>query len=517
MSLKKLAGETAIYGISSILGRLLNFVLITPFVTLPDVMTPSEYGVVSDLFFSTAFLIALLVFRLDTAVFRFASRPEYSAQAVSIRAGKLVGVGILIFLLIVFLLQHPIAQWMAYPGRTDYVWLLALVVATDAFSAIFLAKLRLDQRPWFFAGVNIVNILVNIVLVYFFLYYVPCWEAEGTILPWLPVMDSVGYFFVAVIIAAVVKLLLLVIDFIRLQSSRPAQETAKNSTFILPPSSQISSAKKKPKAASPSVGTLVTYAAPLVIVALAGIVNTLIGPTMIKSFYGETTGTNLYWSGQYGAAMKLAVFLTLFTTAYNFAAEPFFFRQAGKDPKSADLKIYASATRAFAWVCSMAIAGILLLLPLLQYYLGEDLREGLVVLPILLAANFLLGLYYNFAMAYKLTDRTLLGGGIALVGSAIVLLGNIVFLPHYGILAPAWSGFACFLVMCSLAYAVSRKYFPVPYPIGRIALYAGLTAGVVFLGWPLENIWYRIGLLILFGLGMVGLEWRWLRTVLGSD
>jgi O-antigen/teichoic acid export membrane protein len=256
---------------------------------------------------------------------------------------------------------------------------------------------------------------------------------------------------------------------------------------------------------------MLVYAAPLVVVAVCGIVNTLVGPTMLKNYSGGSITDNLYWSGQYAAAMKLAVFLTLFTTAYNFAAEPFFFRQSGKDPKRADLMIYANASRAFALVTSLAIAGIMLLLPILQFYLGRNLREGLEVLPILLAANFMLGLYYSFAMAYKLTDKTYLGGLIALVGAAIVLAGNILFIDDYGIFAPAWAGFACFFVMSLLAYLVSRRHFPVPYPIGRFVLYALATAAVVYLGGGWESIWARIALLLVYTAGMIGLEWKWLR------
>lgn len=509
MSLKRLAGETAIYGISSILGRLLNFVLITPFVTQPEIFSPEEYGVVGDLFFWTAFLIAFLVFRLDTAVFRFANRPEYSARAVCRKAQQLVLTGVVVVIGGGLLFSTQLAEWMAYPDRVVYIQLFLLIVAFDALSAIPLAQLRLEQRPWFFAGVNLANIVVNIVLIYALLKFVPDWIAGGSDFSWYTQGDNVSYYFIAILVAAAFKFLLLVGDRWwkefkgkRLQGSNAPKKAMLDGALT-----------QAPNNAAPTWTTMLVYAAPLVVVAVCGIVNTLVGPTMLRNFYEGAGTDNEYWSGQYAAAMKLAVFLTLFTTAYNFAAEPFFFRQSGKDPNRADLMIYANASRAFALVTSLAIAAILLLLPVLQFYLGRDLREGLEVLPILLAANFMLGLYYSFAMAYKLTDKTYLGGLIALVGAAIVLVGNIVFIKRIGIFAPAWAGLACFFVMSVLAYLVSRKHFPVPYPIGRFVFYALATTAVVYLGWGWDNSWLRAGLLLAYTIGLLGVEWKWIKEV----
>ncbi|MEL6277003.1 MAG: polysaccharide biosynthesis C-terminal domain-containing protein, partial [Bacteroidota bacterium] len=265
---------------------------------------------------------------------------------------------------------------------------------------------------------------------------------------------------------------------------------------------------------SPGLKKMLAYAAPLVIVATAGIVNTLVGPTLIRRIYSDDLAVNEYWAGQYGAAMKLAVFLNLFIQAYNYAAEPFFFRSGGKDPRKVDRTIYADAARAFALLGSLAVAAILLLLPIAQQYLGEDLREGLGVLPILLVANLLLGLYYNFAIAYKLTDKTMLGGRIALIGSTILLLISILLMSKLGVYAPALGSLACFLIMCILAYRVSRKYFPVSYPIGRFALYFGLTAIIVYLGWQGESLFLRFGLLLVLTASLLAIEAPWLRRIL---
>lgn len=502
MSLQRLASETAVYGLSSILGRLLNFVVIVPFVTRPEVFTEEQFGVVGDLFFFVAFFIALLVFRMDTVVFRYASRAEYDATAVCRRAQRFVWVSVAIWTLGGLLLAGQIADWMQYPDRVLYIQLFVLIVSFDVLAAVPLARLRLEARPWTFAGVNLVNILVNIVLIYGLLWFVPRLVDAGRSLDWYDPLYKIAYYFIAILVASIVRYLLLLLD----RSLREKKHFDwRSSKPLNGPPNETNSA--------PSLNTMLRYATPLVLVAVCGVVNSLAGPSFLKMYDGGTVTQNLFWSGQYNAAMKMAVFLNLFTAAYNFAAEPFFFRKRGRNPTDRDLSLYADATRAFAWVCSLAIGGILLMLPLLQYYLGEDLREGLVVLPILLGANFLLALYYNFALAYKLTDRTYLGGWIALGGSTIVVVGNVLFIPAYGMYAAAWSSLLCFAFMTVAAYFVSRRYFPVPYPLGRIGLYLLLTAGVVALGWHLDSLLLRSGLLLVLTMILVGLEYRWLRAL----
>lgn len=514
MSLKKLAGETAVYGISSILGRLLNFVLITPFVTQKEVFSEAEFGIVGVLFFYTAFFIALLVFRMDTVVFRYASRAEFSANAVCKKAQQFIWVGVAIWTIGGLLLASNIANWMDHPDWTLYIQLVVLIVAFDVLAAVPLARLRLESRPWFFAAVNLANIFVNIVLIYLLLRYIPRWMADGnTSFGWYDENIKIAYYFFAILAAGALRYLLLLGDRLLKTSKINTDALLDNSSSGLRSSNVGNETRDTAFESAPTLATMLRYAAPLVIVAVCGIINTLIGPAMLEKYFGADSEESLYWAGQYNAAMKMAVFLTLFTTAYNFAAEPFFFRNKSKDPENQDLKLYARATRAFALVCALAIAGILLLLPILQYYLGEQLREGLEVLPILMAANFMLALYYNFALAYKLTDKTYLGGWIALGGSAIVILGNVLFIPSIGIYAPAWAGLACFSFMSFCAWLVSRKYFPVPYNLGKIALYALLTCLVVFIGWPLDNLLARIGLLIGFTILLIGIEWKWLRTI----
>ncbi len=542
MSIKRLASETAIYGLSSILGRLLNFVLITPFISQPDVLSPEQFGTVGELFFYTAFLIALLVFRMDTAVFRFASRPEYEATAVCRSAQRIVVAWVLVCCGGGLWLAPQLAQWLVYADRVEYVQLFLLIVAFDALAAVPLARLRLEQRAWMFAAVNLANILINVLLIYFFLAFAPKWLAQGH-LAWYREELKVSYYFFTVLAAGGLRYILLLVD--RWWQNRKQKNSssttsrqeiiavlATGSDAVLPATGAgrlerlsrllalgagaraIRRRKTTAQNAAPSFAMMLRYAAPLVVVAVAGIINTLAGPAMIKWFFSADYALNEYWAGQYNGAMKLAVFLTLFTTAYNFAAEPFFFRQAAADLPTTDRRPYAQATQAFAFVNALAIAAILLLLPILKHYLGADKQAGLEILPVLLAANFLLGLYYNFSIAYKLTDRTMLGGAIAVAGTTVFLLINYCFLPRWGLMATATATLACFLLMCLLAYQVSRKYFPVPYPLGRISLYVLLTTAIVALGWPLESLLARSSLLLLYLVGMLGMERNFLRGLL---
>ena len=224
---------------------------------------------------------------------------------------------------------------------------------------------------------------------------------------------------------------------------------------------------------------MLRYSLPLVLAALAGIVNQLVGTPLLKELGPGTTTENLELAGLYTAAAKLAVLMNLFVQAFNYAAEPFFFRQSAV---SQDRAIYADVARAFAMVGSLAFLGIMLYLDVIQYFLGASFREGLGILPILLVANFFLGLYYNFSIGYKLSDQTKWAGYIALVGSIITLVVNILFIPSLTIYAPAWASLSCFFSMSVAGYWLTRKLWPVDYRLDKMAYYL-LT---VLIAWGLS-------------------------------
>jgi len=396
MSLKKLGGETAIYGLSNVLGRLLNFIAVTPLLT--RVTANEEYGVIGVLFMWIGILTALLVFRMDTVVFRYASRAKNDSRAVFKTAQTFVTAVVVVVIGLALYFNNGIATWMDYPDRNSYITLFLITVAFDSLSAVPQARLRLERRPWFFVVVNLGNVVVNLLLIYLLLIY---WPEAGTLFGM--VYDDrflIAYYLFTIAAAAAFRYVLLLVDgLLRYGVSGDGEKALVGESTHLP-----------------SLGTMLKYSLPLTLVAVAGIFNALSGPWIIKWFYGSTTTGNLNFSGLFNAALKMAVFLNLFVTAYNYAAEPYFFRQAGSDLAKADRKIYADATRAYALLAAVSCAGILIFLPWLQLFLDPPDREGLFILPYLLAGNFCLGLYSNFSIAYKLTDNTYLGGGHRLTG-----------------------------------------------------------------------------------------------------
>ncbi|MEO0734967.1 MAG: hypothetical protein AAFZ52_19170, partial [Bacteroidota bacterium] len=420
-----------------------------------------------------------------------ASRKEYGAEAVFQRAQRFVMLIVSVTAGLFLIVSPTIANWLEYPDRTIYVQLVLATAVFDALSAVPLARLRLEQRPWFFVFVNLGNVLLNLGLIFWLLYL---WPQQKTLFGWEYLPEyQVGYYLITLAVAAGFRYLALLLD-------------------------GIFRARRSPKEnlPAPPLRRMLHYSLPLTLVGVAGIINALFGPSFIKFYYGETVTGNLYWSGQFNAALKLAVFLNLVVTAYQYAAEPFFFRQAGKDPAVADKQIYADATRAYALVGSLACAAILLLLPWLQYFIDEGEREGLFVLPLLLAGNFCFGLYANFAIAYKLTDKTYLGGAIALVGSVLAIGTGVVFIEDYGIYAPAAGMLVCYTVMCFLGWLVSRRYFPVAYPLGRILGYVLLASATIYWARTQDAMFVRIAALLALTTALLVIEWPWIRrTFLG--
>ena len=490
MSIKKLGTETIIYGLANILPRLLNFVLVTPFLT--RVMVSEDYGVVGTLFFYIAILIALLTFRMDTVVFRFASRKENDARAVFLKAQRFVLGAVVFFIGAGLLAAGPIAAWLGYPDRSIYVILFLITVAFDALSAVPLARLRLERRSWFFVATNLGNVVLNLALIFLLLGWWAGSEATLFGFTYEP-RYQVVYYLISIVIASGFRYLLLLGDGLVRYRNRPPAKFQN----------------------APGLGQVLRYSAPLTLVALAGIFNAQAGLLFITYFLGGDMTSNLYWTGQFSAALKFAVILNLFVTAFNYAAEPFFFRQAGDELEKADKTIYADATRAFAIVGTLVCAGIMIFLPWLKGFLGADLQEGLTILPYLLAGNFFLGLYSNFSVAYKLTDRTYLGGAIAITGSLICAGIGIGFINEYGIVAPAAAMTACYLTMCLLALRLTRRVFPVDYPLGRIVLYIVLASLAVYGAGALDAGLVSAGAVFLGLVAGIGLlERAWLVGVL---
>lgn len=448
--LRKLAGETAIYGISSILTRMVNWVLLTPYFTrrvFAD--NPAEYGQINELYVWIALLMVLTTYRMETAFFRFGRRQEDISKAFSTASWSLLGSTAFITALLLLLLP-PLAQALRYGDRPDYVLWFIFIVAADTLCALPFARLRLQGRPMYFALLKMSSIGLNIAFIFIFFELAP-WAAAkdwGWVKAWYRPEDKVAYVFIANFLASALLLLYFLPLYARLWHEGFDRALWRR---------------------------MLAYGLPLVPSGVAGVVNQLIGVPMIKELASPNLAHNFALAGIYAAAAKFAVMMNLFTQAYNYAAEPFFFRHSGA---SDDRKVYGAATQAFALVGCVAFLVIMLYMDVIQHLLGKNYREGLGIVPILLAANLMLGLYYNFSIWFKLADRTQYGSYISLAGMGITLGLNAWLIPHpqVGYYAPAWASLACYAFMAATAWHTGRRHYPIPFPIGRIGLYMLLTA-----------------------------------------
>ena len=439
--IKKLAGETAVYGLSSIVGRFLNYFLV-PLYT--NIFPASEYGIVVDLYAWVGLLMVLFVYRMETGFFRFGTKAEDRDKAYStLSTALLITTPVFCGLLIYF--SSPIAAWMKYSGQENYIIWFALILGLDALSAIPFARLRLDGRPWVFAGIKLTNIAVNIALNLFFLLLCPYLVNQGWNLSFIYNPNwGIEYVFIANLTASAITLLMLLPSYFKTRFQFDKALLRKTIVYILP----------------------------LVLVGLAGIVNEVIDRVLQKWLLPYDDTTNQAMIGIYGACYKLAMLLSLFTQAFNYAAEPFFFRNADRS----DAKpIYAKVALYFTVVGALGFLGITLYIDIAKWFIGSDYWDGLVVVPILLLANLCLGVYYNFAIWYKLKDKTIIGAYIASAGALITILLNIWWIPTIGYVGSAWATLICYASMAAASYVVGRKYYPVPYQIGRMLFYVGLA------------------------------------------
>lgn len=460
--LKKLAGETAIYGLSSILTRVVNWVLLTPYFTARVFAEqPADYGQINDLYFWIALILALTTFRMETALFRF-GRKSADLNATFSTGFVFLSLGVLLLLFAGLWWLQPLSELLHYGDRPDYVGWFIGIVAVDTLTTLPFARLRLEGRPIRFAVLKISAIAINLLLVFFFFELGPWFERQswGWLSSWYQPEDKVAYVFMANFMASAAVLLVFL----------PSLTGRMLSGFD-----------------RALWGRMMRYALPLIPAGVAAIVNQLVGVPMIKVLGGGSLVQNLALAGIFAAASKFAVLMNLFTQAYNYAAEPFFFRHSGQ---SQDRSVYGRATQAFALVGCVAFLGIMFYLDVIQYLIGKNYREALGVVPILLMANLFLGLYYNFSIWFKLADRTEFATYIALSGMVITLVINAWLIPNPKVsyFAPAWASLACYGFMALAAWISGRKYYPIPYALGRIAGYMGITMLFFLLGLGAEQI-----------------------------
>jgi O-antigen/teichoic acid export membrane protein len=441
--IKKLAGETALYGLSSIVGRLLSMLLV-PFYTRV-LATTNEYGAVIDLYATSAFIMVLFSYRMESAFFRFGTPEEDRERTYATGMLSLFGSTALIAGLLLLFAQN-IADALAYPDHPEYVRWFALILAFDCLAELPFARLRLEQRPRRFVAIRLTNIAVYIGMNLFWLVFCP-WAAEKGMdwvhVVWTPGL-GVGYIFISNLLASLVTLLLLIPQFRQIRWNFDREIWRK----------------------------MLAYASPLIIVSLAGIVDEMFSRSMLKFLLPGSPQENLGQVGIFGANYKLAALITLFTQAYRYAAEPFFFRNA----QSADApRTQAEVTKWFTITSAAGMLAILLFLDIVKYFIDEKYWGGLHVVPVLLVANLILGVYYNFSIWYRLKDRTGLGAWISVAGAVITIVFNLLLIPQFGYTGAAYVTVLCYAFMSAATWYTGKQHYPVPYPLARMGAYVALA------------------------------------------
>ncbi len=467
--LRKLAGQTAVYGASSIVGRLLNYFLV-PFYT--RIFTQEQFGVVTEMYAYVAFLVVILTYGMETAFFRFSSKTGNTARIYSTVLVSVISTSLL-FITICGILSVPLGNLLGYPNHTEYVSWFAIIVGLDAISSIPLAYLRQQNRPARFVIVSLSNVAVNIGLNLFFLVYCKShFETYGADSNWLvnavynPEI-GVGYVFISNLVASIVKILLLF--------------------------PQIFIAKVKYEWSL--MREMLKYALPLMILGLAGIVNETIDRVLLKHLLDMPKDEALAQLGVYGACYKVAIIMSLGIQAFRYAAEPFFFSQE-KQKDSA--QTYASVMRYFVILAAFLFLSIMLFIDVVMLFVGSDFREGQEVVPILLLAYMFYGVVFNLSFWFKLSERTNWGAAISIFGAIITISLNIWLIPIIGYMGSAWATLASYAAMMIVSYVLGQRYYPIPYDLRRIALYFALAVGLYFtsLFIPWQSNWIKYGLAI---------------------
>lgn len=443
--LKKLLGQTAVYGLSSILGRTLNYLLV-PLYTSVFEKHPEEYGVVSQLYAFVAFLMILLTFGMETTYFRFIQDSDNRKQVFQNSFLTVVLLNVLFFAGLLFL-NNDIANALLFTEHPEYIILMGAIVVIDATSSLPLAKLRAEEKAREFAIIQFssigVNIILNLVLLYFFVD--PEAPAKG-----------VFYILMANLASSLVKPIMLRKDFFGIQVKI-----------------DVSLLRK-----------MLVYAIPIVIAGFAGIINEVIDRIMLKQMlYDPANGYTAKMAdaeiGIYSACYKLAMLVTILLQAYRYAAEPFFFNQMKNQDRN---KLYVKLMNYFVAIVCLVFLVVSLNLDIFKFFISnETFWKGLPIVPVLLLANVFLGVYFNQSIWYKLTNQTKYGAYISIMGALLTIGINYLFIPKYGFVASAWATLIVYAFQMVVSYFWGQKHFPIKYNLRKFFLYLGLSILIYFI------------------------------------
>ncbi len=440
-------GDTAIYGTSSILGRILNWGL-APYYSF--IFAPEIFAVFTNLYAFVAFFLVFLTYGMETSFFRYASKSEnpdkvYSTSIISTFFTSLS------FILLVVVFRNELASIINYSDHPEYILWFGIILGIDAFISIPFARLRLNNRPIKFASLKFINIGITIFLNIFFLSICPAIlenNPDSFISAFYSSEIGVGYVFIANLLASVFTLILLIPEIFKVKLY------FEKSILI----------------------QMLSYGFPILLVGLAGAINQSIDKVLLPFLLPEDQNP-MYQLGVYGANFKLAVLMNMFIQAFRYAFEPFFFSQAAAKN---DPKVYATIMKYFVIFGLVIFLGMVLFIDVIKVVIDTEYHDGLKIVPVVLMANLFFGIYFALSLWYKLTDMTSFGAYIAIIGAIISISLNFLLIPVLGYVGSAIAIFVCFLVMMVVSYFLGQKYYPIPYNIKRISSYF-LLAGVLYL------------------------------------
>ena len=445
--LKQLFGQTAIYGFGTVVPRLLNYLLLTPFFT--RVFDLKEYGIITELYAYVVFLMIILTYGMETGFFRFAQTRKNDKQVFSTSLISIF-VSSIFFIVLTRIMSLPFSRILGYEENPEYIIWIGIIVGVDAFTAIPFARLRWENRPKKFALIKIAGVALNIGLNFMFLLLLPSLADKGSTTWLLKIYNpeiGVGYVFISNVASSLFTLVLL------------------SGTII----------SVKPVFDRKLWVNMIGYSFPLLISGLAGTVNEALDRVLLKHLL-QDPDSSLAQLGIYGANYKIAVLMTLFIQMFRYASEPFYFGNADK----ANARIvFAQVMKYFVIVSLLIFLGVNLFIDLFKHFIGSAFHEGLHIVPVILFANLLLGIFFNLSIWYKLNNLTKYGAMITIMGALITFMVNWFFIPLYGYNASAWAHVACYGSMVVFSWWLGKKYYPIRYPLKSIGLYIAL-AGIIY-------------------------------------
>lgn len=468
-----------LYGLGSIVPKLLNFAILTPFYT--RIFATGVYGTVTELYAYVVILMVIISFGMETGFFRFAQNKE-KLQSVFTSSFVFVSIIAALFLILVQFSVEPLSHLIKYDNNPEYIKWFSYIIALDALSAIPFAKLRQQEKAMKFAVIKMLNVIVNIGLViFFFIIWPRLWAAnpDAGINRFYDPMLGVGYVFIANLITSGIVFLMLSAELKDLRG--PLESKVMKDLF--------------------------KYSFPIVIIGVAGSINEVADKILLKFWLPEPHAA-MDMVGVYGANYKIAVLMTLFIQMFRYAFEPFLFAQA-KDQDAK--KLYAQILEIFFSLGLAIFLGVMFYMDLFKFYIDEKFWAGLGIVPIILLANLFLGVFYNLSVWYKINDLTSYGAWLAIGGAVITLILNAILIPIIGYLGSAWATLVCYTMMMIGSYLWGRKIYPIPYRINKILINLGIALflfGISVLFRP-DNFIIRISInSIMFLFFLIWIEWQ---------